>query len=134
MLRDVTTLGIDHNKSRSNVSTTKRQALIWDDEDDLAVKVVRALAEGGVTAAEITFTVPDAVDVIRQVRREVGDAVVLGAGTVLDSETACGGLGSWACSDALTGASDNAQIIGHARCVILSLASFRTAHTPARSR
>src|SRR5919112_6320224 len=52
------------------------------------VRVVRALAEGGVTAAEITFTVPDAIDVIRQVRRELGDAVVLGAGTVLDTETA----------------------------------------------
>ena len=50
--------------------------------------VVKALAEGGVTAAEITFTVPDAVEVIRQVRREVGDSVVLGAGTVLDPETA----------------------------------------------
>lgn len=50
--------------------------------------VVKALAEGGVTAAEITFTVPDAVEVIRQVRREVGDALVLGAGTVLDPETA----------------------------------------------
>jgi len=52
------------------------------------VKVVQALAEGGVTAAEVTFTVPDAVDVIRDLRREVGDAVVLGAGTVLDPETA----------------------------------------------
>ena len=40
------------------------------------------------TAAEITFTVPDALEVIRQVRRELGDAVVLGAGTVLDPETA----------------------------------------------
>ena len=52
------------------------------------VEVVKALAEGGVTAAEITFTVPDAVEVIRHVRRELGDAVVLGAGTVLDPETA----------------------------------------------
>jgi 2-dehydro-3-deoxyphosphogluconate aldolase/(4S)-4-hydroxy-2-oxoglutarate aldolase len=52
------------------------------------VKVVQSLAEGGVTAAEVTFTVPDAIDVIRQVRHEVGDTIVLGAGTVLDSETA----------------------------------------------
>jgi 2-dehydro-3-deoxyphosphogluconate aldolase/(4S)-4-hydroxy-2-oxoglutarate aldolase len=52
------------------------------------VKVVQALAEGGVTAAEITFTVPDAIEVIRQVRKEVGDGIVLGAGTVLDPETA----------------------------------------------
>jgi 2-dehydro-3-deoxyphosphogluconate aldolase/(4S)-4-hydroxy-2-oxoglutarate aldolase len=52
------------------------------------VRVVQALAEGGVTAAEVTFTVPDAVEVIREVRRQMGDAVVLGAGTVLDPETA----------------------------------------------
>jgi 2-dehydro-3-deoxyphosphogluconate aldolase/(4S)-4-hydroxy-2-oxoglutarate aldolase len=41
-----------------------------------------------VTAAEITFTVPDATEVIRVVRKRLGDRVVLGAGTVLDPETA----------------------------------------------
>jgi 2-dehydro-3-deoxyphosphogluconate aldolase/(4S)-4-hydroxy-2-oxoglutarate aldolase len=63
-------------------------AVVRAEASSRLVQVVRALAEGGVVAAEITFTVPDAIDVIRQVRREVGDAVVLGAGTVLDPETA----------------------------------------------
>ena len=63
-------------------------AVVRADSGELLTKVVRALADGGVTAAEITFTVPDAVDVIREVKRELGDAVVLGAGTVLDTETA----------------------------------------------
>lgn len=63
-------------------------AVVRSESPEQLAKVVRALAEGGVTAAEITFTVPDAVEVIRQVRRELGDAVVLGAGTVLDPETA----------------------------------------------
>jgi 2-dehydro-3-deoxyphosphogluconate aldolase / (4S)-4-hydroxy-2-oxoglutarate aldolase len=63
-------------------------AVVRSESGESLVKVVRALAEGGVTAAEITFTVPDAIEVIRQVRREVGDEVVLGAGTVLDPETA----------------------------------------------
>jgi 2-dehydro-3-deoxyphosphogluconate aldolase/(4S)-4-hydroxy-2-oxoglutarate aldolase len=63
-------------------------AVVRAESGESLVKVVRALAEGGVTAAEITFTVPDAIDVIRQVRKEIGDAVVLGAGTVLDTETA----------------------------------------------
>jgi 2-dehydro-3-deoxyphosphogluconate aldolase / (4S)-4-hydroxy-2-oxoglutarate aldolase len=63
-------------------------AVVRSDSSESLVKVVAALADGGVGAAEVTFTVPDAVDVIRQVRREVGDAVVLGAGTVLDAETA----------------------------------------------
>src|SRR6516165_1505332 len=63
-------------------------AVVRSESSASLVKVVQALAEGGVKAAEVTFTVPDAIDVIRQVRREVGDAVVLGAGTVLDPETA----------------------------------------------
>jgi 2-dehydro-3-deoxyphosphogluconate aldolase / (4S)-4-hydroxy-2-oxoglutarate aldolase len=52
------------------------------------VHVIRALADGGVTVAEVTFTVPDAVGVIRAAKKELGDKVLLGAGTVLDSETA----------------------------------------------
>jgi 2-dehydro-3-deoxyphosphogluconate aldolase/(4S)-4-hydroxy-2-oxoglutarate aldolase len=63
-------------------------AVVRAESGESLARVVRALAEGGVTAAEITFTVPDAIEVIRQVRREVGEAVVLGAGTVLDPETA----------------------------------------------
>jgi 2-dehydro-3-deoxyphosphogluconate aldolase/(4S)-4-hydroxy-2-oxoglutarate aldolase len=63
-------------------------AVVRAESGEQLAKVVKALAEGGVTAAEITFTVPDAIDVIRRVRSEVGDQVVLGAGTVLDPETA----------------------------------------------
>ncbi len=63
-------------------------AVVRSEASEPLVKVVEALALGGVTAAEITFTVPDAVEVIRAVRRAVGDSIVLGAGTVLDPETA----------------------------------------------
>ena len=52
------------------------------------VEVVKALADGGVTVAEVTFTVPNALDVIREAKRQLGDRVLLGAGTVLDCETA----------------------------------------------
>jgi 2-dehydro-3-deoxyphosphogluconate aldolase/(4S)-4-hydroxy-2-oxoglutarate aldolase len=52
------------------------------------VEVVRALADGGVTVAEITMTVPDALGVLRQVRQALGERVLLGAGTILDTETA----------------------------------------------
>ena len=63
-------------------------AVVRSESSESLVKVVQALADGGVGAAEVTFTVPDAIEVIRQVRREIGDAIVLGAGTVLDTETA----------------------------------------------
>jgi 2-dehydro-3-deoxyphosphogluconate aldolase / (4S)-4-hydroxy-2-oxoglutarate aldolase len=63
-------------------------AVVRAESGEELVKVVIALAEGGVTAAEITFTVPGAIEVIGRVRRELGERVVLGAGTVLDPETA----------------------------------------------
>ncbi len=63
-------------------------AVVRSESPDALAKVVRALADGGVLAAEVTFTVPDALDVIREVRRELGDTIALGAGTVLDPETA----------------------------------------------
>ena len=52
------------------------------------VGVARALAQGGVRAIEITMTVPDAIEVIRDVARDLGGEILLGAGTVLDPETA----------------------------------------------
>jgi len=52
------------------------------------VEVVKALADGGVTVTEVTLTVPNALDVIREAKRQLGDRVLLGAGTVLDPETA----------------------------------------------
>lgn len=48
---------------------------------------VDAIQAGGVGVLEITMTVPGAVDLIREVAARASDAVV-GAGTVLDSETA----------------------------------------------
>lgn len=52
------------------------------------VEACRALADGGITVVEITMTVPDALAVIGQVRRTLGNRLLLGAGTVLDPETA----------------------------------------------
>jgi len=52
------------------------------------VEVIAALAEGGVSVAEVTLTVPGALDVIRAAKQKLGDRVLLGAGTVLDPETA----------------------------------------------
>jgi 2-dehydro-3-deoxyphosphogluconate aldolase/(4S)-4-hydroxy-2-oxoglutarate aldolase len=63
-------------------------AVVRSDSPAQLVSVVSALADGGITAAEITFTVPGAIDVIREARQALGDRVVLGAGTVLDPETA----------------------------------------------
>lgn len=54
-----------------------------------AEKIAEACAAGGVAALEITFTVPGALDVIAQVAKSAKTrSILLGAGTVLDPETA----------------------------------------------
>jgi 2-dehydro-3-deoxyphosphogluconate aldolase/(4S)-4-hydroxy-2-oxoglutarate aldolase len=55
---------------------------------DEAMKVVDAICAGGVPILEITMTVPGALAAMEQVSRRFGADVVLGAGTVLDPETA----------------------------------------------
>jgi 2-dehydro-3-deoxyphosphogluconate aldolase/(4S)-4-hydroxy-2-oxoglutarate aldolase len=52
------------------------------------VEVVRALVEGGIDVVEITMTVPNALEVIAQVRDALGSQLLLGAGTILDAESA----------------------------------------------
>jgi len=52
------------------------------------VDVAEALLAGGVEVVEITFTVPRALRVLEQVADRLGDKVLLGAGTVLDPQTA----------------------------------------------
>jgi 2-dehydro-3-deoxyphosphogluconate aldolase/(4S)-4-hydroxy-2-oxoglutarate aldolase len=51
-------------------------------------KVAAALREGGITALEITMTVPGAVEIIRTMARDKGSGALIGAGTVLDAGTA----------------------------------------------
>jgi 2-dehydro-3-deoxyphosphogluconate aldolase/(4S)-4-hydroxy-2-oxoglutarate aldolase len=53
-----------------------------------AWEVAKAIKEGGVSVLEVTMTVPGAMDVIKEVSQKFGKEVLLGAGTVLDPETA----------------------------------------------
>lgn len=53
-----------------------------------AVDLASALAEGGVRGVEFTYTNPDASKAIERVRTELGTECHVGAGTILDAETA----------------------------------------------
>jgi 2-dehydro-3-deoxyphosphogluconate aldolase/(4S)-4-hydroxy-2-oxoglutarate aldolase len=55
---------------------------------ELALRAARAIRDGGVGVVEITMSVPNAPEVLGRLAREIGGEVVLGAGTVLDAETA----------------------------------------------
>src|SRR5438445_4891551 len=63
-------------------------AVVCSPDSQQLVEVARALAEGGVTVIEITMSVPNALEVLGRVRNALGDRILLGAGTVLDPETA----------------------------------------------
>jgi len=63
-------------------------AVIRAANPDALVDVAEALLAGGVEILEVTFTVPRAVKVLESIADRLGDRVLLGAGTVLDPETA----------------------------------------------
>jgi 2-dehydro-3-deoxyphosphogluconate aldolase/(4S)-4-hydroxy-2-oxoglutarate aldolase len=53
-----------------------------------AIKAIEAIHRGGIRVAEITMTVPGAIRALEKVADKFGDQILLGAGTVLDPETA----------------------------------------------
>jgi 2-dehydro-3-deoxyphosphogluconate aldolase / (4S)-4-hydroxy-2-oxoglutarate aldolase len=55
---------------------------------ETAVRAVEAVREGGISCAEITMTVSGAIYALEEVARRFGNEILLGAGTVLDPETA----------------------------------------------
>ena len=55
---------------------------------DEAMRAIDAIREGGISVLEITMTVPGAVKVIEEVTARYGKDALVGAGTVLDPETA----------------------------------------------
>lgn len=55
---------------------------------DEAINIVDAIVKGGINTIEITMTVPNAIGVIKTIAEKFKDDILLGAGTVLDTETA----------------------------------------------
>jgi 2-dehydro-3-deoxyphosphogluconate aldolase/(4S)-4-hydroxy-2-oxoglutarate aldolase len=63
-------------------------AVIRAPSGEVLTDVAEALLAGGVEIIEVTFTVPQAHRVLEKVTDKLGDKVLVGAGTVLDPETA----------------------------------------------
>ena len=63
-------------------------AVLRADSPDALVHVAQAIGRGGVGAVEITMTTPGALDVIDECANRLGGELLLGAGSVLDPETA----------------------------------------------
>ena len=63
-------------------------AIVRLDSGEQLVKVAEALKAGGITVIEFTASTPGAIDMIKEAASRFGDEVLMGAGTVLDPETA----------------------------------------------
>lgn len=63
-------------------------AIIRASSGEQLVEVARALYDGGIDVVEVTFTVPGILEILAAVRKDLGEKVLLGAGTVLDPESA----------------------------------------------
>ncbi|MCL1950017.1 MAG: bifunctional 4-hydroxy-2-oxoglutarate aldolase/2-dehydro-3-deoxy-phosphogluconate aldolase [Turicibacter sp.] len=63
-------------------------AVIRAENEEQAIQISKACLAGGIKGIELTFTVPGAADVIKTLAEKFGEEMLIGAGTVLDSETA----------------------------------------------
>lgn len=72
----------------SGVLARRMVGIVRADKPEAALAIAEACIAGGITALEVAFTTPDTIDVIRTLRQRHGADVMLGAGTVLDPETA----------------------------------------------
>ncbi|MBB6218514.1 2-dehydro-3-deoxyphosphogluconate aldolase/(4S)-4-hydroxy-2-oxoglutarate aldolase [Anaerosolibacter carboniphilus] len=64
-------------------------AVIRAESKEQGMKIIEAVKKGGIKALEITMTVPGAVDIIKELSEVYkNEDVIIGAGTVLDPETA----------------------------------------------
>lgn len=75
-------------KTLATIRTVGIVPVVRAESADEAARAIDAIREGGVSVLEITMTVPGAVRLIEELAKRFGTDAVVGAGTVLDPETA----------------------------------------------
>ena len=71
-----------------DIKSSGMVAVVRGETVEQAFEIVEKCIDGGIKAIELTFTVPFAHRVIEELAKKYSDKITLGAGTVLDSETA----------------------------------------------
>jgi len=80
---------VDKEQVISKITEGGLVAVVRAESSEQALRITEACIKGGVVGIEITFTVPGADQVIRDLVKAYGDGeIIIGAGTVMDSETA----------------------------------------------
>lgn len=83
---------ISKEEAVSAVKTSGVVAIIRMSSPEKIIAIARALKKGGIRCIEIPMTVPTALDLIKEAARDTGSDFIIGAGTVLDAETARGAI------------------------------------------
>ena len=84
------------DNARAAILASKIIAVIRMSDAGRIIEVTEALRKGGVNVLEITLTVPGALDIIRALADKRHEGVLVGAGTVLDADTAAAAIWSGA--------------------------------------
>ena len=63
-------------------------AVIRVNEQDKLIKVIEAIHAGGISVAEITMTVPNAIQLIEKMSEQLDDDIIIGVGSVLNAAVA----------------------------------------------
>jgi len=79
---------VNRDQALDAILAAKAVAVIRMKDAGRLAETAAALGRGGVTAVEITMTVPRAVEIIREMARAKAPGTIVGAGTVLDAATA----------------------------------------------
>ena len=79
------------------ITAARLIAIIRTDRSEDAVRAIRALAAAGVQVAEISLSTPDALEALERSAEDVGDRVLLGAGTVRSERDAARAMSAGAC-------------------------------------
>jgi len=66
----------------------KAVAVLRIKEEDKLQQVIEAIYAGGISVAEITMTVPNAIKLIGRMREKLDENIIIGVGSVLNSKTA----------------------------------------------
>lgn len=79
---------LSHYDILKHLMDSKIVAIVRLDSGEALVKVAQALKAGGLTVIEFTVSTPGAIGMINEAASVLGTDVLIGAGTVLDPETA----------------------------------------------
>jgi 2-dehydro-3-deoxyphosphogluconate aldolase/(4S)-4-hydroxy-2-oxoglutarate aldolase len=70
------------------IADTGAMAIVRVETVDRGIEIAEGMLAGGIDCMEISYTMPNAGDIIKALKERFGKRLVIGAGTVLDPETA----------------------------------------------